>query len=66
MEEMVLMALLQEVGIGSVATGTDTKKSLKDLKISMDSSAFLTLFSGRGILHIKISKALFQLSITDL
>ena len=46
MEEMVLTGPLQEVDIDSVATGTGTKKSLKDLKILMDSSAFLILFSG--------------------
>jgi len=42
---VVLTGPLQEVDIDSVATGTGTKKSLKDLKILMDSSAFLILFS---------------------
>ena len=46
MEEMVLTGPLQELDTGSVATGTGIKKSLKDLKISMDSSAFPILFLG--------------------
>ena len=46
MKEMVLTSPLQEEEMGSVATGTGNKKSLKALKNSMDSMAFLILFSG--------------------
>ena len=43
---MVLTSPVQEMEMGSVATGTGNKKNLKDLKNSMDSLAFLILFSG--------------------
>ena len=46
---MVLSSILQEVDMGSMATGIDYKKSLEDLKNLMDSFAFLILFSGSYI-----------------